>query len=292
MLVAPKMLNFVHSSRGLHAIALTHDNRNKEPYKQCNEMSARAAYLSKYMSGGDVKLEKKKKKKSTKKKSEAASTPIIVNGRGGIDPIVPNGPECNDADDEDSPILLEMSKAPANRGFKRIDNGEILPPPSQQTVYRDSSGRIVNLQDEKARLETEQSAQEAEQKKATERVNTGELDMAKKALDDARLERAKRFDYSKSDEEVVEHMKAKQNIDDPLFNFGASVPSESLSALPTYTDGLHPQNRFKIKAGHFWDGIDRSNGFEARLVAAREGERVKRIETAGTKESYTEYDFE
>lgn len=265
-------------------------------------MSSRADYLAKYMGG---KPEKKRKKP---KKVRESATLIVIAGQPQL-PKVDKEEETlleeQDPEDEFAPVGVELAAPRENKGFKRIDNGEVVKAETVkpqdpeddgrgQTVYRDSSGRIVDLEQRRKELqaEKEQKAQEEEQKQLA--ISTGEADALRQAKDAARLEKATRLDVSVADDEYVQHRKAQLHFDDPLAQFGEvlTTTAKSETGRPVFQGGAHPANRFNIKAGHFWDGIDRSNGFENKLLKKRSENYVKKYTERASKESYTEYDFE
>lgn len=138
-----------------------------------------------------------------------------------------------------------------NKGFKRIDSQEIKSnepiqkPESQQTVYRDLSGKVIDISTAKATRKPTSQIVINEEKKSEET--------------------SKSFTISKHDSEYNEYLKGKSSHDDP---FREKVTSSKM----TYNKGVNLPNRFGIKAGVMWDGIDRSNGFE-KLVMAKRNEK-------------------
>ena len=165
----------------------------------------------------------------------------------------------------------------SNKGFKRIDNGDIIttnntttttPPPSslsssssiikpnklqpnQETIYRDSSGRIIN--DIKQRQEDlqQQKLHEEQLKQFTE-IKTSKQDQINQ------------------EQEIfkVKNGHVDNQFEDPMTSFIKDTTTtkkefEDVSKSKfVYNKGINIPNRFNIPAGYFWDGIDRSNGFE------------------------------
>ena len=54
---------------------------------------------------------------------------------------------------------------------------------------------------------------------------------------------------------------------DPMLNYMREKEREKLGASekPIYK-GRYPPNRFNIRPGYRWDGVDRSNGYEKKLI--------------------------
>lgn len=301
-------------------------------------MSSRLDYLSKYLPGGASQEKKKEKKKgrlhlSHKSRSSNEDAPTrIVAGNS----IIPTNFDKSfntvdreeqylskdaNSEDEESPVhVASMASARANKGFKRIDNGEIkatnernhnpgdlktINPlsssdtPAEQltqgeTVYRDLSGRIVNLQDKLKQIEERKQNDIEAKENLRVAINTGDVDKVRQYISAQKQNSAQRHNVDKTSKEYVDLMKQKEQFDDPLLAF---TPNEkkntaSLSGRPQYCKGIHPVNRFDIPAGFFWDGIDRSNGFEKKIVLKRNEAKMQNVIESNTKESYTEYDFE
>lgn len=147
----------------------------------------------------------------------------------------------------------------------------------QETIYRDASGRIVNIS--MARAEARKKALEEEEKRLTQlEKNKGEVQILeaayrKQQLADAALMPLARF---KDDVELNSELKEKELWNDPAAAF-LTKKKKGLSATgrPLYK-GMAPPNRYGIRPGHRWDGVDRGNGFERKWFEARSRKDAKR----------------
>ena len=135
---------------------------------------------------------------------------------------------------------------------------------NEETVYRDATGRRIDLSmrrqeakremDEKARKEKEDlDAQKGEAQLAARQKR-------KEDLDEARfMTVARKVD----DEDMNRELKEVDRWNDPAMQFLAKKKSgKSVSGKPLYQGAFAP-NRYGIRPGHKWDGVDRGNGWEA-----------------------------
>jgi pre-mRNA-splicing factor CWC26 len=239
-------------------------------------MSSRAEYLAKYMSGSN---EPKKKKKKKTKKVETESTTLIT-----VDAPVISVPEPLDEiplEDlsEMAPVQVELKSKP-NKGFKRIDNGAFVKKEPQaivsnpeneqpQTIYRDSSGRVIDITERK---------QQFDEKKHTE--------MNKRTFVEVRLDEEEQQKQSN-----VSFKPRESNFEDPLALFDEPSTETNVESKYVYTKGTNPENRYHIKAGYFWDGIDRSNGFEILKIRQLNQKRFSKIDNSINESYDVEYDL-
>ncbi|ODV78288.1 uncharacterized protein CANTADRAFT_95873 [Suhomyces tanzawaensis NRRL Y-17324] len=233
-------------------------------------MKSKADYLSKYLSGP----------KDAKKKKKSKSANIVV------DASVPSIKQVDledifddDEIDELRPIKVDLKSTKEFKGFKRIDGQEIKPlgeatdvaPPSlqpQTTVYRDSLGRIIDIEARRAEFETQKKQQEQEKEVREVRISEEE-----------QLRQSKESFKPK-----------KQDLDDPIIVFEGDTGGNDLGNQYTYNQGVNPVNRFGILAGCLWDGIDRSNGFEDLMMRKVTETRFKKID-GKINESYDDYEI-
>lgn len=294
-------------------------------------MSSRLDYLSKYLLGGDTENKRKKKKKKSSHLSESSTSsvaPIVI----GVSPLpVYNHVDGetkgnkNDPSDDEAPVHVIMPlNSHTRKGFKRIDTGEVVEQNQVSlcdtsklsknesnkvsensdhtevnflqgdTIYRDRSGRIIDINTKREEVSKLKARAEEEKKVLQELLNTGDVDSIRKRNLAESLSIAHTFDISKDDAQYKATMTEKKQFDDPLLAFNPDSRDEklSLSGRPIYSQRLAPANRFNLPAGHFWDGIDRSNGFEAKIVSKRNEVKLMQTIQKNSRETYTEYDFD
>ncbi|KAL2875570.1 Pre-mRNA-splicing factor cwc26 [Colletotrichum sp. CLE4] len=159
----------------------------------------------------------------------------------------------------------------------------------EETVYRDATGRRVDVSMKRA--EARKLALEAEEKERQAKLapkGDVQLENARKrreALEDAKL---MTFARTADDVEMNNELKEQERWNDPMAQFlsektgggGAGAKGKKGKRRPVYA-GAAPPNRYGIKPGYRWDGVDRSNGFEGeRFKAINRKERNKGLDYA------------
>ncbi|KAJ3366421.1 Pre-mRNA-splicing factor cwc26 [Allomyces javanicus] len=134
------------------------------------------------------------------------------------------------------------------------------------TVYRDKLGRRVAVED--VHRDVEAKEREREEKKRRDY----EWGLGKVQRDQAR-ERSRAaaegpFARTADDADLNRELRDRDRWGDPAAKMGietATKKARKASNRPTY-QGAWPSNRYNIPPGFRWDGVDRSNGFEAKLL--------------------------
>ncbi|KAG0237102.1 Pre-mRNA-splicing factor cwc26 [Actinomortierella wolfii] len=134
-----------------------------------------------------------------------------------------------------------------------------------ETVYRDAQGRKIDRVREKIEAAEAKRREIERQEKLMEwgkgKVQREEEEERKKREEAERLKPLARY---KDDEELNAELKERQRWNDPAARFLTGSSKKKSSSAPTYPlyQGHFPPNRFNIRPGYRWDGVDRSNGFE------------------------------
>ncbi|ODN98506.1 pre-mRNA-splicing factor CWC26 [Cryptococcus wingfieldii CBS 7118] len=141
-------------------------------------------------------------------------------------------------------------------------------PDPTATVYRDASGRVIDMQqlkEEEKRAEEEERRKEAEKKEWTKG-----LQQRREREERARLEREMAdadVGRTKDDVRMNNDMKDEERWNDPAAAFLTKRKKKG-PRRPKYQGPWTP-NRFGIPPGFRWDGVDRSNGFEKKFFQAQ-----------------------
>lgn len=145
---------------------------------------------------------------------------------------------------------------------------------AQETVYRDASGRKIDTK--AARAEAARKKREREEKEA-KKMEWGKGLVQRQENDERKrqLEKNKSLPFARhaDDKDLNEELKAKDRWNDPAAAFLTKSRSKG-PRKPEYAGPPPPPNRFGIKPGYRWDGVDRGNGFEQKYFQ-RHNERKR-----------------
>ncbi|KAM0787575.1 hypothetical protein ACM66B_003645 [Microbotryomycetes sp. NB124-2] len=137
------------------------------------------------------------------------------------------------------------------------------------TVYRDSSGKKIDL---KVRKAEEAQRKREELEKQMKKMEWGKglvqrSDKEERAREAKRLKQKGMARYV-DDEDLNEEQRNIERWNDPAANFLTKKKEKKTRGpqFPKYAGPPPPPNRFGIMPGYRWDGVDRSNGFESQLM--------------------------
>ena len=152
----------------------------------------------------------------------------------------------------------------------------------EETVYRDATGRRIDIsmRRQEARRELDEAARKEREEKEAQKgdVQRALKDKRKEDLDEARFMGVAR---GIDDIEMNEEMKGVERWNDPAAQFLVKKKEgRSATGRPMYKGAAQP-NRYGIRPGHKWDGVDRGNGWEGeRFKALNRRTRNKELDFA------------
>ncbi|KAI0087424.1 Pre-mRNA-splicing factor of RES complex-domain-containing protein [Irpex rosettiformis] len=174
--------------------------------------------------------------------------------------------------------LLTSAQLKKTLPKKTVQNAEMTKEEieaAQETIYRDASGRKVDMAVERA--EAARRKREKEEKEAA-KMEWGkglvQKDEAEQRRKDHEAMRAAPFARTKEDVVMNEALKAEERWNDPAAAFLTKKRIKG-PRKPEYAGPPPPPNRFAIKPGYRWDGVDRGNGFEKKFFQ-KQNERKRR----------------
>ncbi|TFK27530.1 pre-mRNA-splicing factor CWC26 [Coprinopsis marcescibilis] len=150
---------------------------------------------------------------------------------------------------------------------------------AQETVYRDASGKKIDTKAAKAeaaRLKREKEEQEA--RKMEWGKGVVQRDEADKRRQELEKNKSRPFARGIDDKDLNDELKEKAVWNDPAAAFLSKKKSKG-PRKPEYVGPTPPPNRFGIKPGYRWDGVDRSNGFEKKFFQAQNSRKRRGAES-------------
>lgn len=167
-------------------------------------------------------------------------------------------------------VTLQLKRKEAEERRRFLADGDEHSGKGKETIYRDASGRIINVQMKRA--EARKRANEEAAKAAAElEAQKGDVQRVEKEKRKGQLREARFMPVARyaDDYKLNEEQRERERWNDPAAAFLAKKKhGKSVSGKPLYSGPSAP-NRYGIRPGHRWDGVDRGTGFEKEYFTAR-----------------------
>ncbi|KAK4181849.1 putative Pre-mRNA-splicing factor cwc-26 [Triangularia setosa] len=161
-------------------------------------------------------------------------------------------------------VRLQAAMAAAKEQSKKDNNED-----EDEVILRDATGRRIDVSLRRAQARRqllEQERAEAEKERLLKGdVQVQEAEKRREKLEEAKLMKLAR---GKDDEEINREQREEGRWNDPMAQFledkdkgGAGKKKRGNKGRPAYNGPAEP-NRYGIRPGYRWDGVDRGNGWE------------------------------
>ena len=135
-----------------------------------------------------------------------------------------------------------------------------------ETVYRDAQGKATDSRPDKKVVLSE------EEQRA---LNVGRVQREREQAQAAELQRLSESTFARhrDDDQLEAELKEEIRKDDPMAQYAIKKQASKRKAAgiedtrPVYKGPPPKPNRFGIRPGYRWDGVDRGNGWEDKLLA-------------------------
>ena len=190
-------------------------------------------------------------------------------------------------------LEAEREEAESQKSKKKKARQKEDEHPAEETIYRDATGRRIDISLRRQEARAAELAKIAAEKKEKEAA-MGEVQLRQREERKQELDEAKFLTLGRTaeDEELNERQKEELRWDDPMAAYIAQEKAERAAEEEARNpkarrkgrdvddgvvvrvrkreyQGAAPPNRYGIKPGWRWDGVDRGNGFEKEWFQAR-----------------------
>lgn len=150
---------------------------------------------------------------------------------------------------------------------------------NSEVKIRERRGRKRDYEKE---MEEEQvkNEKELERKKVYDRWGKGlkQVEATESRLQEMAHEMSKPLARTADDEDLQDYLKNQERLEDPMLQYMRNKKKETnrkmgVEEKPMY-QGNYPENRFGIRPGYRWDGVDRSNGYEKKYFDAKSAKKA------------------
>ncbi|CAL3967990.1 hypothetical protein PZA11_006961 [Diplocarpon coronariae] len=156
---------------------------------------------------------------------------------------------------------------------------------AQETVYRDATGRRIDISMRRQEARREADSKLLKEKEELE-AQKGDVQRAAKEKRREDLDEARFMPVARGidDVEMNDGLKEVERWNDPAAQFLAKKQdgkNKSCKWVKQTYDKAAPPNRYGIRPGYRWDGVDRGNGWESeRFKALNRAQRNKDLDYA------------
>jgi pre-mRNA-splicing factor CWC26 len=179
----------------------------------------------------------------------------------------------------------ELKAIKKKEAAKMTKMGEEKMGKDQETVYRDKKGRRLDMLEEMMKQQRVRDGKEERTAKEEYEWGTGDVQKQQKnklAEEYAKVAAAP-FARHADDADVDAVYKDRMRFDDPMAAYVTNKKvhqSKVANAKPVYKGPAPPPNRFGIRPGYRWDGVDRGSDFERKLAKAHNSKAANRADYA------------